>query len=29
LSYPVEKAQERIRKNGLPSILAERLALGA
>ncbi|HSM12943.1 MAG TPA: metallophosphoesterase family protein [Thermoanaerobaculia bacterium] len=29
LSYPVEKAQERIRKAGLPSILAERLALGA
>lgn len=27
--YPVEKAQERIRKAGLPAVLAERLANGA
>ncbi len=29
VDYPVERAQERIRKAGLPGVLAERLALGA
>ncbi len=28
VSYPVERAQQRILKAGLPKVLAERLALG-
>jgi diadenosine tetraphosphatase ApaH/serine/threonine PP2A family protein phosphatase len=29
VSYPIERAQERIRRAGLPNSLADRLAVGA
>jgi hypothetical protein len=28
IDYPIERAQDRIQKSGLPRLLADRLALG-